>query len=129
MLLACPGSLVLPLNHTNTHTMQIGVLVALCAEVLTEHSIFAHFSPDITATLSGLFMGAVSLAAAAAFASKRRLGMELLEAVITSLTAAQRSAASVSGRQVDRAVDSVLNKAFSQGVICSLLAEEEADDI
>jgi len=105
--------------------LQIGVLVALVAELLTERSIFSHFSADAVASLSGLFMGALSLAAAAAFASKRRMGVELLEAVVTSLTANQRSAASITGRQVDTAVDSVLNKAFDQGVIYSILAEGE----
>lgn len=105
--------------------LQIGVIVAVVAELLTDSSIFSHFSPDTVAFLSSLFMGAVSLAAAAAFASKRRMGLELLEAVVTSLTANQRSAASVTGQQVDIAVDSILNKAFDQGVIYSILAEDE----
>jgi hypothetical protein len=52
-------------------------------------------------------------------------GAELLEAVVTSLTAAQRSAASVTGQQVDASVDSVLNASFTQGVIYRLLAEDE----
>ena len=104
---------------------QIGVAVAVVAELLTESSIFRHFSADTVASLGSLFMGAVSLAAAAACASKRRMGVELLEAVVTSLTANQRSAASVTGRQVDTAVDNILAKAFDQGVIYSILAEDE----
>lgn len=105
--------------------LQIGVAVALVAELATESSIFKHFNAETVAALSGLFMGAVSLAAAAAFANKQRLGVELMEAVVTSLTANQRSAASITGRQVDRAVDSVLNNAFDRGVICSMLADDE----
>jgi hypothetical protein len=105
--------------------LQIGVIVAVVAELLTESSIFRHFSPDTVTYLGSILLGAVSLAAAAACASKRRAGMELLEAVVTSLTANQRSAASITGRQVDVAVDSVLNKAFDQGVICSILAGDE----
>lgn len=103
----------------------IGVLVAVFAELLTDSSIFRHFSPDTVTFLGSLFMGAVSLAAAAAFASRRKLGLELLEAVVTSLTANQRSAASVTGQQVDSAVDSVLNRVFDQSIIYSILADEE----
>lgn len=99
--------------------------MAVFAELLTETSIFRHFSPDTVTFLGSLFMGAVSLAAAAAFASRHRLGLELLEAVVTSLTANQRSAASVTGQQVDSAVDSVLNRVFDQSIIYSILADEE----
>lgn len=108
---------------------QIGVIVALVAELLTEQSIFRHFDTDTVGVLGSVFLAAVTMAAVAAFASRRRLGMDLLEAVVTSLTANQRSAASVTERQVDTAVDSVLNKAFDQGVIGSILAGEDYSDI
>lgn len=88
--------------------------MAVVAELLTEQTIFRHLSSDTLAGLASLFLGVVSLAAAAAAASKRRTGLELLEAVTTSLTANQRSAASVTGRQVDIAVDNVLNKVGSR---------------
>jgi hypothetical protein len=109
--------------------LQIGVIVALVAELSTEQSIFRHFDTDTVGVLGSVFLAAVTMAAVAAFASRRRLGMDLLEAVVTSLTANQRSAASVTERQVDTAVDSVLNKAFDQGVICSILAGEDYSDI
>lgn len=105
--------------------LQIGVAVAVVAELLTESSIFRHFSADTVSFLGSMFIGAVSLAAAAACASKRRMGVELLEAVVTSLTANQRSAASITGRQVDTAVDNILNKAFDLGTIYSILPEDE----
>lgn len=112
-------------DHCPLCLPQIGVLVAVFAELLTESSIFRHFSPDTVTFLGSLVMGAVSLAAAAAFASRHKLGLELLEAVVTSLTANQRSAASVTGQQVDSAVDSVLNRVFDQSIIYSILADEE----
>jgi hypothetical protein len=103
--------------------------VALVAELLTEQPLFfASLSADTTTTLGGVFAAAVATAAAAAASSRRRIGLDLLEAVVTSLTAVQRSAASVTGREVDGAVDSVLQTAFSRGVICSLLAGEAEDD-
>lgn len=77
-----------------------------------------------------LYGGAVATAvllaaAAAAAAGRQRLGLDIKEAVITSMTAVQRSAASVTGQQVDRAVDNVVNKVFDMGVIYSLLADED----
>jgi hypothetical protein len=106
--------------------MQIGFFVALGAELATEQSIFRTVSASEAVTASAVLLGAVLLAAAAAAVNKRQnLGVDIKEAVITSMTAARRSAASVTGKQVDFAVDSVLSKVFDMGVIYSLLADED----
>lgn len=105
---------------------QIGFIVALAAELLTERSIFSSVAPSEAAAASGILLTAVALAAAAAAVSrKQQLGLDIKEAVITSLTAAQRSAASVTGKQVDRAVDHILKNVFDIGFIYSLLADDD----
>ncbi|WIA40570.1 hypothetical protein OEZ86_013911 [Tetradesmus obliquus] len=104
----------------------IGFFVALGAELATEQSIFSSVSPSEAVTASAVLLGSILLAAAAATINKRQnLGVEVKEAVITSLTAVQRSAASVTGKQVDGAVDNVLSKVFDMGVIYSLLADDD----
>jgi hypothetical protein len=106
--------------------LQIGFFVALVAELSTEQSIFRSVSASEAAVASAVLLGAISLAAAAAAVSKRQnLGVDIKEAVITSMTAVRRSAASVTGKQVDFAVDNVLSKVFDMGVIYSLLADDD----
>lgn len=106
--------------------LQIGFFVALGAELATEQSIFSSVSPSEAVIASAVLLGSILLAAAAAAINKRQnLGVEVKEAVITSLTAVQRSAASVTGKQVDGAVDNVLSKVFDMGVIYSLLADDD----
>jgi hypothetical protein len=107
-------------------TLQIGFFVALGAELATEQSIFRSVTPSEAVTASAVLLGAILLAAAAAAANKRQnLGVDIKEAVITSMTAVRRSAASVTGKQVDFAVDNVLSKVFDMGVIYSLLADDD----
>eukprot|EP00879_Flechtneria_rotunda_P023434 GHRR01024787.1.p3 GENE.GHRR01024787.1~~GHRR01024787.1.p3 ORF type:complete len:107 (+),score=45.07 GHRR01024787.1:617-937(+) len=103
----------------------IGFIVALVAELLTEHSIFRSIDAEQATVAAGIILSVLLLAAAAAASTTKDLGVGIKEAVITSLTAAQRSAASVTGAQVDRAVDNVLNKAFDLGTIYSLLADDD----
>eukprot|EP00775_Hariotina_reticulata_P006814 gene6814-7030_t len=104
----------------------IGFLVAFTAELLTEQSIFKTVDMQQAWLYASHVLAAVLIAAAAAVAvNKQRLGAEIKEAVITSLTAVRRSAASVTGRQVDRAVDYVMSKAFDTSVVYNLLADED----
>ncbi|KAF6258206.1 hypothetical protein COO60DRAFT_1520094 [Scenedesmus sp. NREL 46B-D3] len=104
----------------------IGFFVALGAELATEQSIFRSVSASEAVSASAVLLGAILLAAAAAAANKRQnLGVDIKEAVITSMTAVRRSAASVTGKQVDFAVDNVLSKVFDMGVIYSLLADDD----
>jgi hypothetical protein len=106
--------------------VQIGFFVALGAELATEQSIFRSVSASEAVTASAVLLGSILLAAAAAAANKRQnLGVDIKEAVITSMTAVRRSAASVTGKQVDFAVDNVLSKVFDMGVIYSLLADDD----
>lgn len=113
-------------THTLVASLQIGFIVALSAELLTERSIFKTVDYGEIALYGGAVLTVCLLAAAAAAVSnKRRLGLDVKEAVITSMTAVQRSAASVTGKQVDWAVDNIVNKVFSMGVIYSLLADDD----
>eukprot|EP00878_Enallax_costatus_P005544 GHUV01005817.1.p1 GENE.GHUV01005817.1~~GHUV01005817.1.p1 ORF type:complete len:198 (+),score=42.04 GHUV01005817.1:167-760(+) len=119
-------SQVQQLEELAGRTAMIGFIVALSAELLTERSIFKTVDYQQLALYGGAVLTAVILAAAAAAVSnKRRLGLDIKEAVISSMTAAQRSAASVTGKQVDWAVDNVVNKVFDMSVIYSLLADED----
>lgn len=84
----------------------IGFLLAVFVELFTDEGVF-HVSSDVLSLFGSLsivcLIGAVILAAT----SKRRLGAPFKEAVITSLTAAKRSAASVTQSPVDKAVDTL----------------------
>lgn len=120
------GNVPHPSAIAAVYPLQIGFIVALTAELLTERSIFRSVDYQQLALYGGAVATAVLLAATvAAAAGRQNLGLDIKEAVITSMTAVQRSAASVTGQQVDRAVDSVVNKVFDMGVIYSLLADED----
>lgn len=55
----------------------------------------------------------VSASAALAVASPMKMGRSLLEPVLASLTSRSRSAGAVTGRNVDRALDSAMDSVFS----------------
>jgi hypothetical protein len=100
----------------------IGVAVALVTELITERSVFDCSGQDV-GIYGGLVAGSVlSAALLAAAASPPQLGSRFKEAVISSLTAARRSASSVSERQVDLPVDLLFNKVFDTSLVASYLA-------
>ncbi|KAG2484518.1 hypothetical protein HYH03_016658 [Edaphochlamys debaryana] len=88
----------------------IGVAVAMGIELITERGIFLPLTVDSALALGGAMIATVAGASWAALATlNTSTGEALLEAVYASLTAVQRSAASVTGTQVDKAVDYVLD--------------------
>ncbi|KAF8055600.1 hypothetical protein HT031_006719 [Scenedesmus sp. PABB004] len=107
----------------------IGFAVAVCAELATERSIFTSVAPTDAAAAAGAAAAALAAAAAAAAggAGRGRLGVELKEAVVASLTAAQRSAAGVTGRWsgVDGAVDRAVGEVFDRTTLYAITADEE----
>lgn len=100
----------------------IGFLVAVGAELVTERPALS-LSIEQGLAFSAAALGAVTLAslAAASKGSAGQIGDTLQEAVISSLTAVQRSAASVTQRQVDKAVDYLLETAFGSSVLGSMV--------
>lgn len=120
-----------PPTPCHPYRCQIGFSVALLAELLTSQSLFPSIPPATVAAFAAGLLAAVAAAAAAAAAANKQhaLGQDIKEAVITSLTAVRRSAASVSSwRGVDGAVDAVL-AAATRDLIAGLLADEEAGQV
>ncbi|KXZ56088.1 hypothetical protein GPECTOR_2g970 [Gonium pectorale] len=113
----------------------VGVAVAVAIEALTDRSIFLAVNGDTALTYAAIGLATVATAAGIALArggtSTLALGtgMDLLEAVIASLTAVRRSAAGVTQTQVDKAVDylleTVLDNRFDSFSIDGLLLSDE----
>lgn len=108
----------------------VGVSVALFVELLTEDSFFSTGTNLLDVTLlASLGLGTVTIAGLLAATSQRRFASPLMEAVITSLTAAKRSAGSVTQRQVDGVVDDVFERTFDneklKDLTSALIAEED----
>ena len=57
--------------------------------------------------------------------SKRKLGLQFKEAVITSLTAFSRSRGSLSNKTVDSAVDFVFDDVFDKDMVLNNLIQDE----
>jgi hypothetical protein len=89
----------------------IGFAVAAAAEaLLPAGGLFGAFDPCAFAAAGAAL---VSASAALAWASPRRLSRRLLEPVLASLTSESRSGGSLSGRDVDTALDCTLEDVFS----------------
>ena len=105
--------------------LQVGVLVAAVAETATERSVFQYLDAGQLSVVACLSLAAVLLAGGVAAVEKTRMCSDVKEAVISSCTAVKRSASSVTQRQVDKAVDYIMDKAFHMGVLYSIIAEDE----
>lgn len=106
-----PCSLFAPLHLSPGTHSQLGVSVATAFELLAGRNVFERVDSQDAELFAAFGLACVTLAAVAAAMSQGRknLGRRVLEPVIASLTSVQRSAASVTGQQVDSAVDYVLD--------------------
>ncbi|KAL6751339.1 hypothetical protein V8C86DRAFT_2780462 [Haematococcus lacustris] len=106
----------------------LGTTTALCLELIRDGQPLLQQSTYSTAALASAGLVVMALAASlAAVQYRSTLSAPLLEAVISSLTAAKRSAASVSGSQVDSLVDYVVAKTFSMEVMRDLTDYNDLD--
>jgi hypothetical protein len=103
----------------------VGFLIALLAEAATEQTVFSALNVEQLYVALGSCAASISAAVALAARTTPPLGAELKEAVITSCTAVQRSAASVTQAQVDKALDYLMEKAFSMSTLYTILADED----
>lgn len=102
----------------------VGFVVAVFCELVTEQGLFHAVTLDDMKAMGAFSLTVITLSAVLATMSKRRLGNRLTEAVISSLTAAKRSAGSVTQKQVDKAVDYFFEKVFNMSMVYSLLMED-----
>jgi len=110
----------------------LGTMTALCIESLTEESLIGAGAGTGVATALAA-MGIASIVSGATLAAISRgsdAGVPaLLEPVITSLTAAKRSASGVSESRVDDMVDDVVLSAFTASMLLALTtAGMDSDD-
>ncbi|EFJ45865.1 hypothetical protein VOLCADRAFT_93702 [Volvox carteri f. nagariensis] len=85
--------------------LNVGVAVAACIEIITDHSVFFPVNGDTAITYACVALATLASSVGIAFVRGRGdspaagTGVDILEAVYASLTAAQRSAASVTQAQ------------------------------
>lgn len=104
----------------------IGFAVACFAELLLPHGgLFSSFSGTNLELFSSLALLAVAMSAGVATLSKPRIGSQLKEAVLSSLTALKRSKSSLTSLDVDSAVDFVFDSVFSREMLADMLDEHE----
>lgn len=105
---------------------QIGFALALLLEVAGDaRGLFGGLSEDSANAFATASIVVIGSAAALAASSTRQLGRRFTEAVLTSLTAVQRSAGSISNRNVDDAVDFVVDTVLSQSLVRPHLLDED----
>lgn len=97
----------------------VGFAVALSVELLVPHSgatgLFGQF--DSAGAFVFLVAGLVTCSVALAASSPVKLSRTLLEPVLASLTSKSRSACSVTGRNVDGALDSAMESVFNPAFV------------
>lgn len=91
--------------------------------------LFGSLSEDSASAFVTASIIVICSSAALAAASTRQLGRRFTEAVLTSLTAVQRSAGSVSNRNVDDAVDFVVDTVLSQSLVRRHLLDEDTANL
>lgn len=122
----------------DVHTLQnspaqIGFALALLLEVAGDaRGLFGSLSEDSANAFATASIVVICSSAALAAASTRQLGRRFTEAVLTSLTAVQRSAGSVSSTRVgnvDDAVDFVVDTVLSQSLVRPHLLDEDTANL
>ena len=107
----------------------LGFAVATLLELATQHALFPpvttismqSLGPEAAATVA-----AIALVCAAVF-KPHTIGVHLQDAVLSSLTAAHRSAASVTETgNLDEALDAVLSRTFNNGWEISIASLDAA---
>lgn len=99
----------------------VGFAVAFSVELLIPHSgaintgLFGQF--ESAGAFVFLVAGLVACSITLAAASPVRLSRTLLEPVLASLTSKSRSACSVTGRNVDGALDSAMDSVFNPAFV------------
>lgn len=83
----------------------VGFITALFAETVADDGLFSNFTTAGLPGLASYIIGGLLAGTLLALGTRETLGAAVQEAVITSLTARARSAASVSQQQLDDAVD------------------------
>ncbi len=105
---------------------QIGFALALALELVGDtRGLFGGLSEDTANLFLTSTICVICASASLAAASTRQLGRRFTEAVLTSLTAVQRSAGSVSNRNVDDAVDFVVENVLSNSLVRRHLLDDE----
>lgn len=106
--------------------MQVGFAVAVVAEIVTpQQGLFGAWQGQDASLFAATALLLVSASAVLATMSKRRLGLQFKEAVITSMTALSRSRGSITNRTVDSAVDYVFDVVFDKDMVFRDLIQDE----
>lgn len=104
----------------------IGFATAFFTELIVDNQgLFGAFPKHDASLFAATGMLLVACSAGLAAASKRKLGMRFTESVLVSLTSVQRSQGSVTAKNVDNAVDFVLDTVFDSKVINRMLDEDK----
>lgn len=103
----------------------IGFLVALGVEGITEKSVFSQLGEQDITLLCAVCLACTLSASILASMSTRRLGLQLQESVMSSLTAVKRSAASVTQQQVDKAVDYMIDQFWDRDLLYTTLLDDD----
>ena len=106
--------------------LQVGFAVAVVAEIVTpQQGLFGAWEGQDASLFAATALLLVSASAVLATMSKRRLGLQFKEAVITSMTALSRSRGSLTNRTVDSAVDYVFDVVFDKDMVFRDLIQDE----
>ena len=100
--------------------------MAVLAEVVfPQQGLFGSWDSNDISLFAATAMVLVISSALLATMSKRKLGLQFKEAVITSLTAFSRSRGSLSNKTVDSAVDYVFDDVFDKDMVLKNLIADE----
>ena len=105
---------------------QVGFAVAVVAELVTpQQGLFGAWDSSDISMYAATATILVIVSALLATMSKRRLGLQFKEAVITSLPAFSRSRGSLTNKTVDSAVDYVFDDVFDRDMVLRNLIQDE----
>lgn len=106
--------------------LQVGFAIAVVAEIVApQQGLFGSWEGQDASLFAATALILVSASAVLATMSKRKLGLQFKEAVITSMTALSRSRGSLTNKTVDSAVDYVFDVVFDKDMVLRDLIQDE----